>query len=151
CFLEKVAQRDILARARLHQFPVFAKNIAEYYVAEIGRVTFTPTDLENLFEMQSLRRANYVPNRVGFQIVDAIIDCRDIRRRIIKAAVPFPDDQGFISKFGNISEENDHRTFADLSDAAFEQAIYDGGQPIVIKTFAALEVVVDVEQLVTAF
>src|SRR5436190_10282842 len=51
CFLEKVAQRDILARARLHQLPVFAKNIAEYYVAEIGSVTFTPTDLENLFEM----------------------------------------------------------------------------------------------------
>ena len=64
-FIEHVAQRHIVARARLHQFAVFAENAAEGNVAEIGRVTFAPRDLENLFEMQNLRRADHVPDRVA--------------------------------------------------------------------------------------
>src|SRR5262249_59880524 len=100
--------------------------------------------------MQSLRCADHVPNCVGFQIVDAIIDSRDICRRIIKSAVPFANDERLVSHFWIIPEEHDYGTFADLGYSGLEQAIYHGGQPIVIKTFAALEVVVDVEQFVNS-
>src|SRR5215469_1093037 len=47
-----------------------------------------------------------------------------------------------------MTEEHDYGAFADLSDAGFEQAIYHVGQPIVIKTFATLEVITDVEHFV---
>ena len=35
-------------------------------VAKIGFVTFAPRDLENLLEVQELRRASYNPDRVCF-------------------------------------------------------------------------------------
>ena len=119
-------------------------------MAQIGGVTFSPGDRENLFEMQCLRRANDVPNRVGFQLVDTIIDRGDIGRSVIESAVPFANDQRLISQLGIIVEEHDHGAFANFGYPGLEQAIYDAGQPIVVKTFAALKVVVNVEQPVNA-
>ena len=117
-------------------------------MTQISRVTFAPRDLENLFEMQNLRRADHVPNRIGFQIVDAIIDCGEVRRCVIKSAIPLANDERFIGQLRIIAEENDYRAFADLSYTGFEQAFDHAGQPSVVKTFAALEVVMDVEQFV---
>ena len=145
---EKVAQRHVLAGARLHQFTVFAKDAAKYDVAQIGLVTFALRDRENLFEMQNLRRTDHIPNRIGFQFVDAIIDRGDVCRCIIESAVPLANDERFIGELGIIAEENDNRALADLGDAGFKQALDHTGQPIVVKAFAALDVVVDVEQFV---
>src|SRR6266496_1934201 len=149
-FLEKLTQRDVLAGSCLHQFTILTEDAAKRDVAQISRVTFASRDLENLFEMQDLRRANYVPNRVGFQIVHPVIDCCEIRRGIIKAAVPFPDDQRFIGQFGIFSKENNNGALADLSNARFKQAFDHAEQAIVVKTFAALDVVMDIQQLVNA-
>ena len=147
-FFEKITQRDVLAGARLHEFPVFAENAAKRDVAQIRRVTFASRDLENLFEMQNLRRADHVPNCVRFQIVDPIIDCGDIGGGVIEAAVPFSNDQRFIGQFGIVAKENDYRAFADFGDTGFEQAFDHTGRPIVVKTFAALNVVMNIEQFV---
>ena len=119
-------------------------------MAQIGGVTFSPGDRENLFEMQCLRRANDIPDRVRFQLVDPIIDRGDIGCSVIESAVPFANDQRLISQLGIIAEEHDHGAFADLRYPGFEQTIYHAGQPIVVKTFAALEVVMNVEQFVNA-
>ena len=56
--IEQIAQRHILARTRFHQLAIVAENAAKGDVAKIGRVTFAPRDLEDLLEMQSLRRAD---------------------------------------------------------------------------------------------
>src|SRR5439155_11863314 len=149
-FLDKLAQRNILARARLHQFAIFSEHTSKYDVAQIRGVTFSPDDRENLFEVQCLRRANDVPDRVRFQLVDTIIDRGEIGRSVIKSAVPFANDQRLISQLGIIAEEDDYRAFADFRYPGLEQAMYHAGQPIVVKTFAALQVVIHVEQPVNA-
>ena len=105
-------------------------------------------DLENLFKMQNLRRTDHVPNLSGFQIVDAIINCREICRCVIEPAVALADDARFVGQLGNIAKENDDRAFADFSNAGFEQTLNHAGQAIVVKTFAALDVVMDIEQFV---
>jgi len=48
-------------------------------MAEISRVTFAPRNIENLLEMQNLRRAHDVPKSHPLQIVDPIIDGGDVR------------------------------------------------------------------------
>src|SRR6266849_4742383 len=141
---------SMIFRARLHQFAIFSKHTSEYDVAQIGGVTFSPGDRENLFEMQCLRRANDVPDRVRFQLVDTIIDRGEIGRSVIESAVPFANDQRLISQLRIIVEEHDYGAFADLSYPGLEQAIHDAGQPVVVKTFAALKVVADIEQPVNA-
>src|SRR5205823_13535095 len=98
--------------------------------------------------MQCLRRANDVPDRVRFQLVDTIIDRGEIGRRVIESAVPFSYDQRLVSQLRSIAEEHDYGAFADLSYPGLEQAIYDAGQPVVVKTFAALKFVVDIDQAV---
>src|SRR5438067_185245 len=73
-FFQYLPQRHVLARARLHQLPVFAENVAERNVAEIGFVSFPASDLKYLFKVQSLWRADHVPNRVAPQFVHSIIN-----------------------------------------------------------------------------
>ena len=119
-------------------------------MAQIGGVTFSPGDRKNLFKMQCLRRANDVPDRVRFQLVDTIINRGDVGGSVIESAVPFANDQRLISQLRIIAEEHDYGAFADLSYPGLEQAIYDAGQPVVVKTFAALKVVADIEQPVNA-
>src|SRR5512133_1629028 len=143
-FLDKLAQRNILTRARLHQFAIFSEHTSKYDVAQIGGVTFSPGDRENLLKMQCLRRANDVPDRVRFQLVDTIIDRGEIGRCVIESAVPFANDQGLVSQLQIIVEKHDYGAFADLGYSDLEQAIYHAGQPIVVKAFAALQVVADV-------
>ena len=106
-FIEHVAQRHVLARARLHQFAVFAQNAAESDVAKIGGVTFAARDLENLFEMQSLRRADDVPNGVALQIIDAVIDRRDVGGGVIESAVALANDARLVGQLRDVAKEND--------------------------------------------
>src|SRR4029077_5330025 len=101
-------------------------------------------------EMEWLRLANDVPDRVGFQLVDTIINRGDIGRSVIESAVPFADDQRLINQRGIIVEEHHHGAFAELGYPGFEQASYHAGQPVVIKTFPTLQVVTNVEQPVDA-
>ena len=117
-------------------------------MAQINRVTFAPGNLENLLKMQNLRRADHVPDRIGFQIVDAIIDRSEIGSGVIKSAVSLANDERFIGQLGVIAKEHDNRAFANLGDAGFEQAFHRARQAIVVKTFAALDVVVGIEQFV---
>ena len=63
-FVEHFPQRHVLARTRFHQLAVVPENAAKSDVAKIRGVTLAPCDLENLFEMQRLRRADDIPNRV---------------------------------------------------------------------------------------
>ena len=96
-------------------------------MTQVGGVTFASSDGENLSEMQALRRAHHVPNRIGFQFVDAIIDGGEIGRGIIEAAIPLTNDQGLIREFWIVAEENYYRSFADLGYASLEQPVYHAG------------------------
>src|SRR5436309_5989240 len=97
-FLDKLAQRNVLTRARLHQFAILPEHTSKYDVAQIGGVSFSPGDRENLSKMQCLRRANDVPARVRSQLVDTIIYRRDIARSVIESAVPLSNDLRLISQ-----------------------------------------------------
>ena len=117
-------------------------------MAEIRPVTLAPRNLENLLKVQGLRCTDHVPNGIRFQIVDAIVNRGEICRRVIKSAIPFANDAWFIGQFGIIAEEDNHRVLADFGNARFEQAFDHAGQAIVVKTFAALEVITNAEPLV---
>ena len=58
--------------------------------------------------------------------------------------------QGLSASSGMSRKKTHDRAFADLGDAGFEQAIDHAGQPIVVETFAALDVVMNVEKLIGA-
>ena len=142
-------QRHVFTRARLHQLPVFAENVAKRDVAEIdGLVSFPASDLEYLFKMQSLWRANHVPNCVALQFGDSIINRRDVAGGVIESAVALANDARLVRQLGNITKENDDRAFANLGDAGLKQPLDDAGQAIVVKAFATLDVVMNVEELV---
>src|SRR6266498_2054790 len=148
CFLEKLAQRHVFARPRFHQLAIFTQDAAKRDVAKIRLITLSPGNLENLFEMQDLRGANHVPNGVGFQIVQAIIDSRDIGGGVIKSAVAFANDARLISQLWNIAKENDNRAVADLSNAGLEQTFDYVREPVIVKTFTALDVVMNIEHFI---
>ena len=119
-------------------------------MAKVGRVTFAARDRDDLFEVQDLRRADDQPDRVCFQILDSIIHRRDIGGGIIEAAIALANDGRLFRQLGNVGEENANRAFADLGDFRFEQALDHRGQPVVVETFAALDVVMNVEHLIGA-
>src|SRR5260370_28223853 len=96
--------------------------------------------------MQSLRGADDVPNTGRFQIVEAIIDCRNIGGGVIKSAVAFADDTWLVGQLRDIAKENDNRSLADLSNAGFEQAFDYARKAVVVKAFAALDVVMNIQQ-----
>src|SRR5262245_3459161 len=98
--------------------------------------------------MQYLRRTNDVPDRIGFQLVNPIINRGDIGCSVIESAVPFANNQRLISQLRIIAEEHNHSAFANLRYPGLQQAVYNTGQPIVVETFAALQVVANVEQVV---
>src|SRR5207245_952316 len=106
--------------ARFHEFAAFTQDAAKCDVTKIGLITLSPDNLENLFEMQGLRGADHVPNTVRFQIVEAIIDCRDIGGGIIKSAVAFANDAWLIRQLRDIAKENDNRALADLGNSGLE-------------------------------
>src|SRR5262249_47254649 len=114
-------------------------------MAEIGPVSFASCNLENLFEVQRLRRADNVPKSVALQVIDPIINCRNVAGRVIESAVALANDCGLVRQFRNIPKENTDRALADLSQSFFEQAVNHARQPLVIKTFAADNVVMNVE------
>jgi hypothetical protein len=114
-------------------------------VTKIGLVTLSPCNLENLFEVQGLRSPDHVPNAVRFQIVEAIIDCRDIGGGVIESAVAFANDAWFVGQLRDIAKKNDNRVLADFSNPGFEQAFHNTRESIVVETFAALDVVMDIE------
>src|SRR4029077_4079002 len=95
-----------------------------------------------------LRSTDHVPNAVRFQVVEAIIDGRDVGGGVIEPAVAFADDAWLVSQLRNIAKENDNGAFADLSNPGFEQAFDYAWEAVVVKTFAALNVVMNIEQFV---
>src|SRR5437660_2915005 len=118
-------------------------------MAKIGFVTFATRDFKNLPEMQNLRCTRHNPDRVRFQIVDAIVNRRDVGGGVIETAVALANDAGLVRQLGNIAEENAHRAFAYFRETRLEQSINHFSQPIVIKTFPALDVVMNVEQRIS--
>src|SRR4029077_18390859 len=113
-----------------------------------GLVSFSAGDLEYLFKMQSLWRADHVPNCVALQFGDSIINRRDVTGGVIESAVALANDARPIRQLGNITKENDDRAFANLGDAGLKQSLDDAGQAIVVKAFATLDVVMNVEELI---
>src|SRR6266513_63958 len=98
--------------------------------------------------MQDLRGSHHVPDTLRFQIVEAIIDCRDIGGGIIKSAVAFANDAWLIRQLRDIAKENDNRALADLGNSGLEQAFDYAWELVVVKAFAALDVVMNIEQFV---
>src|SRR5256714_1667999 len=98
--------------------------------------------------MQDLRGSHHVPDTLRFQIVEAIIDCRDIAGGVIKSAVAFANDAWFIRQLRDIAKENDNRALADLGNSGLEQAFDYAWELVVVKAFAALDVVMNIEQFV---
>src|SRR6266404_3894662 len=147
--IEKLAQWYILARTRFHQLAVFAQDAAVRDMAKSGFMTFAARDFKNLPEMQNLRRTRHNPDRVRFQIVDAIVNRRDVGSGVIETAVTLANDAGLVRQLGNITEENADCAFADFRETRLEQSIGHLSQPIVIKTFPVLDVVMNVEQCIS--
>ena len=112
---------------------------------KVSGVTFSPSNRENLFEVQNLGRAHYVPDGIGLQIIDAVINRCHIGGGVIVTAIAFANDARFICQLGNIAEENADRALAHFSQPAFEQTLNHSRQPVVIKTFAADDIIMDVE------
>jgi hypothetical protein len=83
----------------------------------------------------------------ALQIIDPVIDRREIRCGVVVPAVAFSNDDWPIGQFGNVAKENHDRAFADLGQAAFHEPLHHARQPIVVKAFAALDVVVDVQAI----
>ena len=75
-------------------------------VAEIGVAAFAPRDLEDLAEVQLLRRAGYDPDGIALQIVETVVDRRDIGGGVIEAAVALADDGRLVRQLGDVAEEN---------------------------------------------
>src|SRR5438309_12121624 len=96
-----------------------------------------------------LRRAGHDPDSVRTQVFDSVIDGRDVARGVVKAAITFPDDRRLIFKIGNFTEEDANGPLAYFGESAFEQSIDHFRQAVVIKTLAALYVVVNVQQRVS--
>ena len=59
--------------------------------------------------------------------------------------------QGFSASSGISRKKTTHRAFADFCHAGFEQTLDHSRQAIVVKTLAALDVVMDIEHLVNVF
>ena len=101
--------------------------------------------------MQLLRRAGLDPDRVRAQVAHPVIDRRDVGRGVIETAVAFLNDAGPLRQLGDVAEENADRAFADFREAGLAQPLDHAGQAIVVETFPALDVVVDVEDFVGGF
>ena len=119
-------------------------------MAKIRLVPFPTRNFENLFEMQNLRRAGHDPDRVRFQIVNPVIDRREISGGVIVAAIAFANDARLVRQLGNVAKENANGAFADFRNAGLEQPLHHTGQSFVVKTLAALDVVMNIEKLVCA-
>jgi hypothetical protein len=63
---------------------------------KVDRVPQAAGQTEQLFKVKLLRRADDVPDRICVPLVDAVLDCRDIRRRIPKPAIGFPNDEWIV-------------------------------------------------------
>jgi len=74
-------------------------------VAEIGLVPFASCNLENLFEVQRLWRADNVPKSVALQFIDSIINCRNVAGRVIESAVALANDRGLVRQFRNVAKK----------------------------------------------
>ena len=101
--------------------------------------------------MQLLRRTGHNPDGVSSQISDSIVDRGDVAGGVIEAAVTLPDNGRLIPQLGNVTEENANRPFADFGEPAFAQSIDHLGQSVIVETFAALDVIMDVQQRVGPF
>ena len=91
-FIEHVAQRHVITGTRFHQFPIRAQNAAVRDMPVIGVTPFASRDLENLAEMQLLRRAGHDPDGVAVQIIEPVIHRRDIAGGVVKSAIAFAHD-----------------------------------------------------------
>ncbi len=72
-------------------------------VAEIGPATLAARDLEDLAEVQLLRRAGHDPDCVALQIVEAVIDGCDIGGGVIEAAIALADDGRLVRQIRNFA------------------------------------------------
>src|SRR5205807_10194487 len=72
----------------------------------------------------------------------------DIAGRVIESAVTLTDDARLVCQLRNVAEEDNRRAFADLRNFRSEQAIDHASQSVIIKTFAALDVVLNIEQFI---
>src|SRR5207302_3775621 len=109
-------QRHVFALTCLHQFAILTENVTERDMAEIDFVTFASRDLEDLFEMQRLRCADHIPERVALQFIDSILDRRDIAGRVIESAVTLTDYARLVCMFRTVSADDNRRSFAALSN-----------------------------------
>src|ERR1051325_8127569 len=114
-------------------------------------MAFAPRDFENLFEVQGLRRADDVPKRVAFQIVDSILNRGDVACRVIESAIALSNNRRLVRQLRDVAKENDDRAFANFGDLGLQQSLDYASQLVVVKTFTALDVVVNVEQIVDMF
>ena len=111
--------------------------------------------------MQLLRHADDVPDVVGFPLVDAELDGREIGGGVEEAAVGLSDDRGivgpafffvdfegiFFEWLGAVGEYADCAA-AFAGDSMFEEFIDKAGEAIVVVTFAQPVVEFDVEAVV---
>ena len=147
-FPDKIAQRDIVAGARLHQFVVLAENAAESDMVESGGDAHAFGSGENLLEVELLRRARHIPDGVRVPAFDTVFDRGQVGRGIEEAAVALADEARLVGQRGNIGKKDASGAFADLRGAVGEKFVDQCGQCRIVEAFAESLVEADAELFV---
>ena len=146
--VEQGAQRDIVARARLHQFVVFSEDAAERDVLELGAVAHAARGREDLLKVELLRRAGHIPDGIGLPTLFAILDGGQIRCRVEKSTVAFADQTGFVGQRRDVAEKHTNRTLADFRHSIGQKCLHQGGQCGIVETLAETFVETDAQPTV---
>ena len=102
-------QADDVPFARLERAAIGAQDRAERHVLEVDRVV-TPLagHLEKLLEMIALAMVDHVEDLIGVPGLDAILDRRQVGRRVVEGAIALADDERGLGLF----DEDDDRSLA---------------------------------------
>ena len=148
---QQALEGDVIPRARLHELPVFPEDAAKRDEAQPCLDAHFARGGEDLLEMQLLRRAHDVPDLVRRPAFHPVLDGRQIRGGVKKAAIPFPDEARLLRQGRLVVKEDADRPFADLRNPALPQPLHQRREAVVVLALAQALVEGDIEHLVHAF
>ena len=125
-FLKDVEELHVVAISCLHDLAITAQDTA---VRDVRHVDVFAPHLgrgKDLLEVQLLRCADDIPDLVGIQFANPVVDGGEITGGVVEAAVSLTDDCWLLCKGGNVSEEDAHGAITFLSEAFLGQLVHDG-------------------------
>ena len=149
--MEDFGETDIFAGARFHDLAVLAEDTAERDVPQVAGNTHRLRRGKNLLEVQCLRRADHIPDRIGVPPFHAVVDRREVGGGVKKPAIGLADDRGLFGKRRDFRKENAERPVALAGDAALLQFGTERGEGVVVGALAEALVKRDIEKVVEFF